>query len=116
MQVSLWVNYIQLPARSPLTIPLRLSLNLLYFINKVWFLCMLCRRLFHNKIPNLPLMRNQNQIKVEIIKEMKDTTNFLLKIFQTVGMYLSLKVFFLNLEKLVMLASLIMKISQDLLL
>ena len=64
-------------------------------------------------------MRNQNQIKVKVTKEMKEIKemiNYLLKIFQTLGMYLSLKVFFLNLEKLVMLASLIMKISQDLLL
>jgi hypothetical protein len=60
-------------------------------------------------------MRNQNQIKVEITKEMKEMTNFLLKIFQTVGIYLSLKVFFLNLEKLVKLTSLIMKKRQDLL-
>jgi hypothetical protein len=60
-------------------------------------------------------MRNQNQIKVEISKEMKEVTNFLLKIFQTVGMYLSLKVFFLNLEKLVKFTSLIMKKRQDLL-
>ena len=47
-------------------------------------------------------MRNQNQIKVKVTKEMKEIKemiNFLLKIFQTLGMYLSLKVFFLNLEK-----------------
>ena len=43
-------------------------------------------------------MRNQNQIKVEITKEMKEMINFLLEIFQTLGMYLSLKVFFLNME------------------
>ena len=58
-------------------------------------------------------MRNQNQIKVEITKEMKEMINFLLEIFQTVGMYLSLKVFFLNLEKYNMLILLIMEISQD---
>jgi hypothetical protein len=61
-------------------------------------------------------MRNQNQIKVEITKEMKEMINFLLKIFQTVGMYLSLQVFFLNLEKYNMLILLIMEISQDMLL
>ena len=61
-------------------------------------------------------MRNQNQIKVEITKEMKEMINFLLEIFQTVGMYLSLKVYFLNLEKYNMLILLIMEISQDMLL
>ena len=61
-------------------------------------------------------MRNQNQIKVEITKEIKEMINFLLEIFQTVGMYLSLKVYFLNLEKYNMLILLIMEISQDMLL
>ena len=60
-------------------------------------------------------MRNQNQIKVEITKDMKEMINFLLEIFQTVGMYLSLKVFFLNLEKLVMLKSSIIKMRNLLL-
>jgi hypothetical protein len=51
-------------------------------------------------------MRNQNQIKVKVtkeMKEMKEMINFILEIFQRVGMYLSLQVFFLNLEKKVML-------------
>jgi hypothetical protein len=54
----------------------------------------------------LPLMRNQNQIKVKVtkeMKEMKEMINFTLEIFQRVGMYLSLQIFFLNLEKKVML-------------
>ena len=44
-------------------------------------------------------MINQNKVKFNITKEMKKMMNFLLKIFQTIGMYLSSKVFFLYLEK-----------------
>jgi hypothetical protein len=44
-------------------------------------------------------MINQNKVKFNITKEMKKMMNFLFKIFHTVGMYLSLKVFFLYLEK-----------------
>ena len=61
-------------------------------------------------------MISKNKIKVKITKKVKEMINYLLQIFQLVGMILNLKVFFLNLVRWGLLMLLMIKLRQDLLL